>query len=201
MATKNHKGHDGVRTYSSITYLTLVIIVIETPRLILREFTLNDSALVYELNKDPEVTKYTGDPIRDKEHAREVLENTILPQYALYNHGRWAVHIKPGMEFIGWCGLKARPERNEIDLGYRFMQSSWGNGFATEAAYASIRYGFQTLNLPQIVGRAMHDNIASWKVLEKIGFEYLKDEVVDNHPCKTYLMTVTQFVENNNRDL
>lgn len=161
-------------------------IVIETERLILRTFTEDDGSLIYELNKDPDVTEYTGDPVRDIEHARQILEQVILPQYALYNHGRWAVHVKSDFEFIGWCGLKARTERNEIDLGYRFMKSAWGKGFATEAAFACLKYGFEKLNLPRIVGRAMPQNIASLKVLEKCGMKYIGQEVVDDHPAITY---------------
>jgi len=166
-------------------------IIIETNRLILRNFTLDDAALIYELNLDPEVTLYTGDPIRDINEAQEVLEQTILPQYALYNHGRWAVHVKPELDpiaigFIGWCGLKARPERNEIDLGYRFMKKAWGKGYATEAAYACLKYGFEKLNLQRIVGRAMPRNIASLRVLEKCNMQYIGEEIVDGHPAKTY---------------
>jgi len=161
-------------------------IVIETERLILRTFTEDDGILIYELNKDPDVTEYTGDQVRDIEHACQVLEQVILPQYALYNHGRWAVHVKSDFEFIGWCGLKARPERNENDLGYRFMKSAWGKGFATEAALACLKYGFEKLNLPRIVGRAMPQNIASLKVLEKCGMKYIGEEVVDDHPAITY---------------
>ncbi len=161
-------------------------IVIETERLILRTFTEDDGLLIYELNKDPDVTQYTGDPVQDIEHACQILKQVILPQYALYNHGRWAVHVKSGLEFIGWCGLKARPERNEIDLGYRFMKSAWGKGFATEAAFACLQYGFEKLNLPRIVGRAMPQNIASLKVLEKCGMKYIGEEVVDDHPAITY---------------
>ncbi|MCX6318385.1 MAG: GNAT family N-acetyltransferase [Bacteroidetes bacterium] len=161
--------------------------VLETERLLLRQFTTGDAALIYELNQDPDVTRYTGDPIRDEAHAKEVLENVILPQYALYNHGRWAVHTKPGLEFIGWCGLKTRPERDyEIDLGYRYKQSTWGKGYATEAAYACLQYGFATLGLKRIVGRAMPQNLASLKVLEKIGMKYIGEEIVDDHPAKTY---------------
>src|SRR5688572_20279389 len=96
-------------------------IVIETNRLILRLFSISDAQLIYELNSDPEVTKYTGDPIKDIDHARSVLTAIILPQYIMYNHGRWAVHVKPHVNadgFIGWCGLKTQPERNEIDLGF-----------------------------------------------------------------------------------
>ena len=161
-------------------------IVIETKRLILRTFTEGDGLLIYELNKDPDVTRYTGDPVRDIDQARGVLQKSILPQYSLYNHGRWAVHIKPDLKFIGWCGLKARPERNEIDLGYRFMKSAWGKGYATEAAFACLQYGFEKLNLPRIVGRAMPQNTGSLKVLEKCGMRYIGEEIVDDHPAITY---------------
>ena len=161
-------------------------VVFETNRLLLRTFSVEDASLIYELNLDPDVTRYTGDPVKDLHHAQLILEQTILPQYALYNHGRWAVHVKPDLEFIGWCGLKNRPERNEIDLGYRFIKNAWGKGYATEAAYACLNYGFKTLNLHRVVGRAMPQNIASLRVLEKCGMQYIGDEVVDDHPAKTY---------------
>jgi RimJ/RimL family protein N-acetyltransferase len=161
-------------------------VILETERLLLRTFTTEDARLIYELNKDPDVTRFTGDPITDIAHARQVLEQVILPQYVLYNHGRWAVHAKPSLEFIGWCGLKKRPERNEIDLGYRFLKSTWGKGYATEAAFACIKYGFEKLGLKRIVGRAMPGNIASLKVLEKCGMTYIGEDMVDDHPAKTY---------------
>jgi len=116
-------------------------IIIHTERLILRKFTEKDAQLIFDLNKDADVIKYTMDPISDIELAKKVLVEVILPQYALYNHGRWAVHLKSDLSFIGWCGLKARPERNEIDLGYRFVKNAWGNGYATEAAFASLWQG------------------------------------------------------------
>jgi RimJ/RimL family protein N-acetyltransferase len=161
-------------------------VIFETERLILRQFEPGEGQLIYTLNEDPEITRYTGDPVRDLAHANEVLEEVILPQYALYNHGRWAVHTKPGMEFIGWCGLKYRPELDEIDLGYRFNKTAWGKGYASEAAMASINYGFEKLGLRRIVGRAMPGNIASIKVLEKCGMKYVGEEVVDGHEAKTY---------------
>lgn len=165
---------------------SIMNIIIETPRLLLREFTIDDAGLIYELNRDPAVTRYTGDPVRDIEHGAVILRDTIMPQYVLYNHGRWAVIEKSELRFIGWCGLKARPERNETDLGYRFLASAWGRGFATEAAYASLRYGFDKLHLQRIVGRAMPGNLASLRVLEKCRMSYLQDEIVDDHPAKTY---------------
>lgn len=161
-------------------------IVIETDRLLLRTFTESDASLIYDLNCDPHVTRYTHDPVKDVAHAKEILEKAILPQYALYNHGRWAVHLKPTREFLGWCGLKYRAELNEIDLGYRFKKEAWGKGFATEAAYASIKYGFEKIGLQRIVGRAEMGNIGSWKVLEKCGMTYIGNDEIDNYPVKTY---------------
>ena len=161
-------------------------VIIETDRLLLRSFTSEDAPLLYELNIDPEITKYTHDPIRDIDHARQVLEQVILQQYALYNYGRWAVHTKPTPEFIGWCGLKFIPKENEIDLGYRFLKKAWGKGYATEAAYACIKYGFEKLNLRRIVGKAMPDNIASLNVLKKCGMKYIGKEIADGHPAKIY---------------
>ena len=162
-------------------------VILESDRLLLRSFTIEDAPLIYQLNLDPEVIRYTLDPVRDIEHAREVLEKTILPQYALYNHGRWAVLTKPHKEFIGWCGLKARPEPrltdggqgNEIDLGFRFVKAAWGKGYATEAAWACIQYGFEKLHLERIVGRAMPENKGSLRVLEKCGMTRIGEEVVD----------------------
>lgn len=168
-------------------------IILDTERLILREFTPADAPLIYQLNKDPEVTRWTGDPVRDEVHGLEILEQTIIPQYALYNHGRWAVLVKPEMQFIGWCGLKARPERKEIDLGYRFIRDSWGKGYATEAAFATLCYGFETLKLERIVGRAMPQNIGSLRVLEKCGMSFVCDEIVDEHPARTY-EAITPFI-------
>jgi [ribosomal protein S5]-alanine N-acetyltransferase len=161
-------------------------VIIETQRLILRNFTTDDAQLIYDLNLDPEVTRYTYDPVRDINHAQEVLEKTILPQHALYNHGRWAVHLKPNLEFMGWCGLKYRPELNEIDLGYRFKKEFWGNGYATEAAFACIKYGFEKLNLAVITGRAEPENSGSCKVLEKCGMTYIGMQEIKGHQLRTY---------------
>ena len=161
-------------------------VIIETDRLLLRTFTMDDVDLIFKLNNDSNVTRFTYDPIEQHEQARQILENIIIPQYALYNHGRWAVHVKPNLEFIGWCGLKYRPERNEVDLGYRFIPSSWNKGYATEAAYACLKHGFEKLNMKKITGRAVPENHGSLRVLEKIGMQFSREEVVDGHKSRTY---------------
>lgn len=160
--------------------------VFQTLRLTLRQFTLADAPLVLALNSDAQVLKYLHEPaLQTAEDAARILREIILPQYS-NNLGRWAMHINSTNEFIGWCGLKYRPELDEIDLGYRLMQNAWGHGYATEAAQATLQYGFTKLNLTLITGRAHIENLASIKVLEKIGMDFIGEGIVDDCPVKTY---------------
>ena len=161
-------------------------IVFETPRLILGRFTEEDARLILQLNSDPEVVKYIHEPVLTSvEQAEKVLLDIILPQYK-NNFGRWAIYTKTGNEFLGWCGLKYRPELDEIDLGYRLKKDAWGKGYATEAAKHTLDHAFNNLNLDIITGRAHIENHASIKVLEKIGMHFTREEVVDDCPVKTY---------------
>jgi [ribosomal protein S5]-alanine N-acetyltransferase len=161
-------------------------IIFETPHLTLRRFTQADAPLVHQLNSNPSVLKYLDEPLLEtEEQALHILNTIILPQYK-NNLGRWAIHLKTNNEFIGWCGLKYRPELDEIDLGYRLMQQHWGNGYAFEAAKHTIDYAFQQLQLKTIVGRAHIDNLASLKILEKLGMQFISEEIIDDCPVKTY---------------
>jgi [ribosomal protein S5]-alanine N-acetyltransferase len=161
-------------------------IVFQTPRLLLRRFTEADAPLILSLNSDPEIVKYLHEPVlKNEAEAKKILADIILPQYE-NNLGRWAVYTKDNMDFIGWCGLKYRPELDEIDLGYRLMQKAWGKGFATEAAQYTLAHGFKTLGLKLITGRAHIENLASIKVLEKIGMDFIGEGIVDGCPVKTY---------------
>ncbi len=161
-------------------------IVFETPRLIVGQFTQNDAPLILQLNSDPEIVKYVHEPVlTTEEQAKKIIVDIILPQYKK-NLGRWATYIKSNNEFIGWCGLKYRPELDEIDLGYRLKKNAWGKGYATEAAKHTLYHGFNKLYLKLITGRAHIQNIASIKVLEKIGMQFIKEERVDNCQVRTY---------------
>jgi len=161
-------------------------IIFETPRLILSRFTEEDAPLILQLNSDPDIVKYVHERIlQTEEDARDIIVNIILPQYA-NNLGRWAMYTKADNEFIGWCGLKHIPAKNEIDLGYRLNKSAWRKGFATEAASHTLEYGFNTLQLPLITGKAHVENIASLKILEKIGMNFIREEIEDDCPIKVY---------------
>lgn len=145
---------------------------IETNRLYLRELTVADAENFYLLNADEDVIKYTGDKAFDSiNDAESFLEN--YNTYQEYAYGRWAVIAKSNEEFLGWCGLKYSPEIDEVDIGFRFFKKHWNKGYATESAKACIEYGFENLNLKTIVGRAMEANVASIKVLEKLGMTFV----------------------------
>jgi RimJ/RimL family protein N-acetyltransferase len=155
--------------------------IIQTTRLSLRQLTADDAMHFYELNNDPEVIRYTGDlPFNDPQDAHHFLER--YNQYEKYGYGRWAVILKQTGEFIGWCGLKFEPELAETDLGFRFFKRHWNKGYATEAATACVRHGFEVLHLKRMVGRAMEENAASVRVLEKAGFHFLKKIEFEKHP-------------------
>ena len=149
-------------------------LILETPRLLLREFDIDDAQSFYDLNLNPNVIKYTGNSaFKDIEEAKEFLNN--YSDYKENGFGRWAVINKATKEFIGWCGLKNDKKTDETDIGFRFFETFWNQGFATESAKACINYGFENLKLKTIIGRAMKENTASIKVLEKIGLHYEKD--------------------------
>lgn len=152
----------------------------QSDRLAFRQFNAEDAYEIYLLNIDPEVLKYTGDaPFESVDAAKTFLEN--YKQYELHGMGRWAVIRKEDEAFLGWCGLKYRPDQETVDLGYRFKKEYWGKGYATEAARASLKYGFEVLQLQRIIARAMKDNGASIRVIEKVGMTYVSETVCGLH--------------------
>lgn len=148
--------------------------ILQTDRLLLRELNVNDSKSFYELNQNQNVIKYTGDTsFENITEAENFLRN--YNDYEMNGFGRWAVIEKSSGEFLGWCGLKYVREIDETDIGFRFFEKYWNRGFATESAMTCLKYGFEKLNLKTVVGRAMAENTASIKVLEKIGMKYEKE--------------------------
>lgn len=146
--------------------------ILETDRLVLREFSLSDAEGMYALNLDPDVIRYTGDPaFKSIADARVFLGN--YSDYKRNGYGRWSVILKESGEFVGWCGLKYH-EDDFVDIGFRFFKDQWGKGYATEAALATLNYGFQTLKLNEIIGRTASENTASIKVLEKLNMQFWK---------------------------
>jgi RimJ/RimL family protein N-acetyltransferase len=151
----------------------------ETERIILRGILPEDDQGLFLLDSDPNVHKFLGNnPVKTVEEARKTIQ-FIRRQYINNGIGRWAVVNKETNEFIGWSGLKFITEKtnnsiNYYDLGYRFIKKYWGNGYATEAAEASLYYAFVTLGIKKVFAIADINNLASKSVLEKVGLEIIE---------------------------
>ncbi|GGH18990.1 N-acetyltransferase [Sphingobacterium alkalisoli] len=163
----------------------------ETERLILREIVPTDIDGMFELDSDPEVHKYLGNnPIKDKGQVAAIID-FIRKQYFEHGIGRWAVIEKQKNEFMGWAGLKYITEetnghRDYYDLGYRLIRRYWGKGFATEAAIASLDYGFKELGLDEMYAIADCQNNGSNKILTKVGFAFIEVFDLDAVNCNWY---------------
>ena len=136
---------------------------------------MDDMDPFFEMDSDPEVHRYLGtQPVISKDQIADMIKY-IRQQYIDNGIGRWAIVDKSTNLFIGWTGLKLvkdimNNQTNYHDLGYRLIRKYWGRGYATETAPASLSYGFDTLNLNEIIATVNCENTASNKVADKLGF-------------------------------
>jgi GrpB-like predicted nucleotidyltransferase (UPF0157 family)/RimJ/RimL family protein N-acetyltransferase len=146
---------------------------IETERLLLRPKTLDDLPFMHGLFSDPAVTRYLGDgKPRSLEKVREGLLAQLEYQRT-WGFSLWLACERAGGEPVGDCGLMPLEHGGpEVEIGYRLVPAAWGRGYATEAAAATLRYGFDVAGLDEIVGIAYPENTASRRVMEKIGMTY-----------------------------
>jgi ribosomal-protein-alanine N-acetyltransferase len=121
---------------------------------------------------EPDIMKYfprTDPP--DIERVRGLIERQFT-QWKEYSLGWWAVVPHGGSDLIGWNGLQFLPETGEVEVGYLLSRQFWGQGFATEGARVSLKYGFEQLKLREIIGLTHPENIASQNVLKKCGMRF-----------------------------
>lgn len=162
--------------------------ILETERLILRAWTLDDAPRLFEICGDAEVMKFlgTGKPYESIEQAEEFLRWATAYQEE-NGFCRWAVTLKENREIIGSCGF-ARPHgTEEIELGYLLARKFWRKGFGTEAAAACLSYGFEKLEFREIIALTDLENVASHRVLEKIGFVRRGVEAINGEENLVYL--------------
>ncbi|SRR5579883_3295006 len=145
---------------------------IETPRMLLRPPTKGDLDHLAQIYCDPEVMKYRlfSQPASWKQ-TQEFLESYLV-HWEQHGFGRWATICKANQQLIGHCGLEYIASLNEVEVNYLLSRNYWGQGLATEAAIASLKYGFETLQLQRLVALAKTENSASIRVMEKIGMHY-----------------------------
>ena len=163
--------------------------ILETDRLLLREYVEEDAEAFFKLNSNPEVLRFVPDKqLLNVEQARQILIDHPIADYRKHGFGRGACILKSTGEQIGFAGLKYLEELDEVDVAFRLMQAHWGAGLATEAALASVRFGFADLGLERIIGLVMPENIASVRVLEKTGLHYVETAAFWGHTFSKYII-------------
>jgi [ribosomal protein S5]-alanine N-acetyltransferase len=134
-----------------------------------RRCTPEDIDWLADLHRDPDVTRYLGG-IKDRKQSEELLRTRILPYYDEHpGLGIWMTVERGTGAYLGFHLLNHIQGESIIQIGFALVKSAWGKGFATEMAAAVLRYGFIDLNVPRIAGMASLQNLASQRVLLKIG--------------------------------
>lgn len=150
----------------------------ETDRLVLRRFTMDDADLLVELDSDPDVMRYVDDGLEVS--RQDILENTLpafLSYYERYDgYGFWAAIEKETGRFVGWFHFRPGPDAGplEPELGYRLHTFAWNRGLATEGSVALVEFGFAELGVERVTAEAMAVNRASRRVMEKAGLRLVR---------------------------
>jgi ribosomal-protein-alanine N-acetyltransferase len=166
---------------------------IETTRLMMRPFAMDDVDELHRLWIDPSVRKFLwDDQVIPRETAVAVVESGI--ESFLHNSfGFWAISLKDDADLIGFGGLRHFTEdgaqESEVEILYGIAPEHWGKGIATEAAVAILRYGFEDLKLTQIYAGADPPNVASFRVIEKLGMKFARKTVINGVEAVYYVMS------------
>jgi len=166
---------------------------IETRRIHLRPFTSDDLDEFALMGRDPEVMRYIGTGRPQSREQTTARLNGIIEHQNRHGFGLWAAIDKASGAWMGFCGLQFLDNTSEVEVGYRLAKRFWGMGLASEGAKASLRYGFEELGLEQIVAVVQPENVASQRVLEKIGLRYLKDARFYNTDVNYYALTRDEY--------
>lgn len=147
--------------------------VLETPRLTLRKFTLNDTPFTIELLNTEGWLKYIGDRnIKNEEQAKHYLINGPLKNYNENGFGLSLVELKVTQTPIGMCGLIKRTYLENTDIGFAFLPAYSGKGYGYEIANATLNYAKNNLKIKTIDAITLPTNTNSIKLIEKLGMTY-----------------------------
>ena len=164
--------------------------ILETERLVLREWTPADVGVIYEMCSDPEVMRHIGDgSVWDDVARAHLWMERVTAAYREQGYGRYAVVEKETGRVVGSCGFGEPSGPAGVDFGYVFARAAWGRGYATEAGRACLRYGFEQVGFEEVVADTDVENHASRRVLEKLGFEFrgLKRDEGDEEDSTFYV--------------
>jgi RimJ/RimL family protein N-acetyltransferase len=147
--------------------------ILETERLRLREFTLDDTSFIVALLNSPGWIEFIGDRhVRTVAQAAQYLENGPLKSYRQYGFGLWMVEKKEVRAPVGMCGIIKRDTLEHPDLGFAFLPEFHGHGYACEIARATLQHARTALGFAVISAITLPGNTRSVRLLEKTGFTF-----------------------------
>lgn len=167
-----------------------------TERLLLRRWRPEDRDAFAALNADPVVMEYFPATLSRLESDK--VADRIAENFADRGFGLWAVEIPGAVPFIGFVGLSVpryvTPFTPCVEIGWRLARAWWGAGYASEAARAALRQGFEKLGLAEIVSFTAIQNVRSQAVMQRIGMRHRPDESFDHpvleegHPLRRHVL-------------
>lgn len=168
--------------------------MMQTEHLYLRRFTVDDAKEYWPLVSRREILGYTGEqPQATLDDVREILLTRPLKDYSVHGFGRMACIEKCTGRIVGFSGLKYLEGLNEVDIGYRFLPECWGKGYATESAAMRMRQCNSEFGVRRIVGLVHPENVASKRVLEKLGLRFERKLPQDDDGGTMMLYSIDQF--------
>ena len=146
---------------------------LETARLTLRRLDFDDAPFVVRLLNEPSFLQNIGDRgVRNVEDAHRYLREGPLAMYQQFGFGLWHTSRKSDGAAVGMCGLLKRDTLPDVDIGYAYLPEYWGQGYAFEAAEATVQHAARKFGLRRLIGVVSQGNSGSIRVLEKVGMRF-----------------------------
>jgi ribosomal-protein-alanine N-acetyltransferase len=144
--------------------------ILDTERLVLRLAALGDAAFILRLLNEPSFLRFIGDrKVRTTADAERYIGERLIASYERNGFGLWVVERQDAPGPIGICGLVKRDALPDADIGFAFLPEFWGRGYALESAAGVKRHAFDVLQLPRLLAITNPDNVASIRIVEKLG--------------------------------
>ena len=161
--------------------------ITETARCYIREMGETDLDALYELYASPNVTRYMEGLFPERERERQYIKDYIENVYKYYGFGTWLIHRKEDGTLIGRAGFNYRPGYDEAELGFVIGEPFWRQGYAFEVCSHLMKLAETVYELEVVQALVKEENVASVRLLKKIGFSYVEDVMVDGKKYQRYL--------------
>jgi RimJ/RimL family protein N-acetyltransferase len=177
--------------------------MIDTERLLLRNWTEADIAPFARHTNTAAVMRWLGG-VQEEEKIADTIRNRLIRWQEQRGFTFWAVERKSDGELLGFCGIKladtaGSPVEGEYEIGWRLREDAWGQGYAREAAIASLDHAFEMLGAERVIALTFIENEASWGLMERLGMtrrpelDYDDERFPELNPTIVYDLTKAEL--------